>query len=269
MRFDIISLFPQMFTNLTQYGVTGRAWQHRLWSLYCWNPRDFVYDAHRTVDGRPYGGGPGMVMLVEPLEKALQHALAHRGTNKASVVLMSPGGQPFNQAVAQQWAHGDGAVLVCGRYEGIDQRFIDAYITEEYSIGDFVLSGGEIAAQAMIDSVIRLLPGALNHEQSALEDSFHEGLSGLLDSPHYTRPEHYQGLKVPQVLLSGDHQAIALWRRQQSLCLTFEKRPDLINAARANHLLDKKDKLFLNLIQEEGANKIKKRIQDNPILLKS
>lgn len=248
MRFDIISLFPDLFTALTQYGVSGRAWQKKRWALKCWNPRDYTTDVHRTVDDRPYGGGPGMVMLVEPLAKAIadaQKARADDGDNDAPVVLMSPAGKPFRQEVAQRWAQGTGAIIVCGRYEGIDQRFIDAHVTHEYSLGDFVLSGGEYAALAMMDSVIRLLPGVLNHADSAPQDSFQPGLDGLLDSPHYTRPEDYQGQRVPEVLRSGDHRAIALWRRQQSLLLTARRRPDLLQNAYREGRLSEADLFFL------------------------
>ena len=246
MRFDVVTLFPEMFSVVRDLGVSGRACKQGLWSLGLWNPRDFTHDAHRTVDDRPYGGGPGMVMMAEPLELAVQAARAQRGgAADLPVVLMSPTGRPYDQAAAHRHAAGDGAILVCGRYEGVDQRFIDRCVTEEVSLGDFVLSGGEIAALAIIDSVVRLLPGVLNDAESAVQDSFNPALSGLLDSPHYTRPEHYQGMGVPAELLSGHHLNIAAWRRRQSLALTAARRPDLIEAAREAGLLSRADEAFL------------------------
>lgn len=251
MRFDVVTLFPEMFTPLTDNGVNARARHQGIWDLHFWNPRTYTHDVHRTVDDRPYGGGPGMVMLAEPLEAAVDEALAARqqqGMTDSPVILMSPTGERFDQALAQQWASTDGAVIVCGRYEGIDQRFIDARVTHEISIGDFVLSGGEIAALAVMDAVIRLLPGVLNDQQSAVCDSFHVGLDGLLDSPHYTRPEIYKGQSIPAVLKSGNHQLIAQWRREQSLRITAQRRPDLIEQARAKGLLDKKDEAYLDTL---------------------
>ncbi len=269
MRIDILSLFPDMFAVVGEFGVTGRARRLGLWSMHVWNPRDYTEDVHRTVDDRPYGGGPGMVMLAEPLERALDAARASRmaggctaaGSDSAAqadlrsdgdvpVILMSPTGKRFDQSMAQALADSPGAVFVCGRYEGIDQRFIDRRVTHEVSLGDFVLSGGEIAALACIDAAVRLLPGALNDGDSARQDSFNEATSGLLDSPHYTRPEHYQGAPVPDVLLSGHHANIAVWRRQPSLALTAARRPDLGVAARRHGLLDKKDDAFLKSLQE-------------------
>lgn len=252
MRFDVITLFPDMFDALRDQGVNGRAHQKGIWSLATWNPRDFTHDVHRTVDDRPYGGGPGMVMLAEPLAQAVQAAHKARPQADAPVILMSPTGRRFDQRAAQALADGPGAILVCGRYEGIDQRFIDRYVTDEISLGDFVLSGGEIAAQAIIDSVVRLLPGVLNDGQSALQDSFHDCLTGLLDSPHYTRPETYDDETVPQALLSGHHANIALWRRQQSLALTLRRRPDLIAQARQQGLLSKADESFLATLTLPG-----------------
>lgn len=248
MRFDVVTLFPEMFTPLTDNGVNARARHKQIWDLHCWNPRDYTHDVHRTVDDRPYGGGPGMVMLAEPLDKAVDEALVARQSQsltQSPVVLMSPTGRRFTQAIAQEWAESDGAILICGRYEGIDQRFIDARVTDEISIGDFVLSGGEIAALTIMDSVIRLLPGVLNDKHSAVYDSFHPGLDGLLDSPHYTRPEIYNNQAIPEVLKSGNHKNIDRWRREQSLRLTAQRRPDLIIRARKQGLLDKKDEAFL------------------------
>jgi tRNA (guanine37-N1)-methyltransferase len=253
LRFDVLSLFPDMFQVVSQLGVTGRAHRQNLWSLNVWNPRDFTTDVHRTVDDRPYGGGPGMVMLAEPLELAVNAAKESRGSPSVPVVLMSPTGKRFDQAAAQQLAESPGAIFVCGRYEGIDQRFIDRCVTHEMSLGDFVLSGGEIAAMAIIDSAVRLLPGVLNTHDSALQDSFHPTLSGLLDSPHYTRPEVYQGQSVPAELLSGHHAHIARWRRQQSLLITAQRRPDLIAAARQNGLLSPADEKFLACVQQADS----------------
>src|SRR5690554_6212778 len=205
MRFDVISLFPDMFDSVRSLGVTGRAHAQNLWSIHAWNPRDYTHDVHRTVDDRPYGGGPGMVMLAHPLESAVNDARAQRVDSQVPVILMSPVGQTFNQTHAQDLAEGSGAIIVCGRYEGIDQRFINRCVTHELSLGDFVLSGGEIPAMAMIDAVVRLLPGVLGHQQSAPQDSFNAALTGLLDSPHFTRPERYEGESVPGVLMSGNH----------------------------------------------------------------
>ncbi|MDX3896057.1 tRNA (guanosine(37)-N1)-methyltransferase TrmD [Pusillimonas sp.] len=243
MRFDVISLFPELFSAVRDHGVTGRAHKQGLWSLRVWNPRDFTHDVHRTVDDRPYGGGPGMVMMAQPLEEAVHAVQADRAG--APVWLMSPTGRRFDQRMAQELSEGPGVILVCGRYEGVDQRFIRRCVTHEVSMGDFVLSGGEIPALAIMDSAVRLLPGALNDRESAHQDSFHDTLTGLLDSPHYTRPEAYQGESVPSELLSGHHANIALWRRRQSLALTLARRPDLIDAARAAGRLSKADEAFL------------------------
>lgn len=255
MRIDILSLFPDMFSAIGDLGVTGRARRMGLWSMHVWNPRDYTEDVHRTVDDRPYGGGPGMVMLAEPLERALAAALASRVASgahpgKVPIILMSPAGRRFDQSMAQEFADSPGAVFVCGRYEGIDQRFIDRCVTHEVSLGDFVLSGGEIAAMACIDAAVRLLPGALNDNESARQDSFNEATSGLLDSPHYTRPENYHGMEVPEVLRSGHHANIAAWRRRQSLALTAVRRPDLIELARREGRLSKEDEAFLR--SQEG-----------------
>lgn len=252
MRFDALTLFPDMFNLVSEAGVTGRAHKQGLWQMRTWNPRDYTSDVHRTVDDRPYGGGPGMVMLADPLNDALDQALADRGDSPA-VILLSPTGRRFDQSVAQELAQGPGAVLVCGRYEGIDQRFIDARITQELSLGDFVLSGGEIASLAIIDSVVRLLPGVLNDADSARQDSFHADNSGLLDSPHYTRPEMYRGEPVPEVLMSGHHGRIHAWRREQSLRLTAQRRPELIEQARARGELSKTDERFLASLAESGG----------------
>lgn len=255
MRFDVVSLFPDMFSVVRDLGVTARAHKQGLWSLGLWNPRDYTHDVHRTVDDRPYGGGPGMVMLAEPLEQAVaaaQKARRSAGQEGGRVMLMSPAGKRYDQAMAQELAAGEGAILICGRYEGIDQRFIDRNVTDEVSMGDFVMSGGEIAALAIIDSAVRLLPGALNAADSALQDSFNTALTGLLDSPHYTRPEQYRDEPVPEALLSGHHANIAVWRRRQSLALTLARRPDLIDNARRAGLLSKADEIYLKQLQSSG-----------------
>lgn len=226
MRIDVVTLFPPMFDALTGHGVTGRAVKRQILQLALWNPRDFTYDNHRTVDDRPYGGGPGMVMLAQPLTEAVQAARA-ADPEPAHVVYLSPQGRPLDQAGVEQLAQRRRLLLVAGRYEGIDERFIEAEVDEEWSIGDYVLSGGELAAMVLVDAVARLLPGVLGHEASAAQDSF---AGGLLDCPHYTRPEVWEGREVPAVLLSGDHAAIARWRMQQALGRTWLRRPDLLEA---------------------------------------
>lgn len=244
MQVNVISLFPQMFNVLTTLGVTGRAHEQGRWSLSAWNPRNYTHDVHKTVDDRPYGGGPGMLMLAQPLVDSINDIKQHQEST-GPVILLSPVGQPFTQSKAQELAQLPKVTFVCGRYEGVDQRFIDHYVDEEISLGDFVLSGGEVAALAVLDATIRLLPGVLNDHQSALQDSFHDELSGLLDCEHYTRPEVFEGDSVPSVLLSGHHANIAQWRRERSLALTTERRPDLIQKAKEGGLLSKKDLVFL------------------------
>ncbi len=222
MRFDVVTLFPEMFRSM-EAGVTGRALQGRQAQLKLWNPRDFTQDVHRTVDDRPYGGGPGMVMMVEPLKAAIEAARAEAPESR--VALLSPQGRRFDQAAARELARRPGLILVCGRYEGVDERLVACCVDEEWSIGDYVLSGGELAAMVMMDAVVRLLPGVLGHADSAQEDSYTEG---LLDCPHYTRPEVIDGRRVPAVLRSGDHRAIRRWRLQQALGRTWARRPDLL-----------------------------------------
>lgn len=224
LRFDAITLFPEMFAAVTQSGITRRAQERGLWQLECWNPRDRTEDNHRTVDDRPYGGGPGMVMLPGPLEKTIAAAQAARGDD-ARVIYLSPQGAPLTHERVRQLAATPGAILLCGRYEGVDERLIERCVDEEISIGDFVLSGGEIAAMALIDACVRQLPGALNDDASAVEDSF---VAGLLDCPHYTRPEVYEGMAVPDVLLSGHHANIRRWRLKMSLARTRKRRPELL-----------------------------------------
>jgi len=224
MHFDVVTLFPEMVATVAEFGVVGRARRNGLVSLDFENPRDHTSDVHRTVDDRPYGGGPGMVMKCEPLTGAVAAARA-RAPQGSPVVYLSPQGEVFDQAAATRYAALPGIILLAGRYEGVDERFIESQVDEELSLGDFVLSGGEIAAMAVIDAVVRLLPGVLGDDESAAQDSFMEG---LLDCPHYTRPEEIDGRRVPEVLLSGDHAAIARWRLKQALGRTFERRPDLI-----------------------------------------
>lgn len=223
MRIDVVSLFPERVLAVGEYGVTGRAVQKGLLTLQGWNPRDFTDDAHRTVDDRPYGGGPGMVMKVEPLRKAI--GAARRQTTAPTVIYLTPKGRVLDQAAVELLAGRSSLILVAGRYEEIDQRLIDLEVDEQWSIGDYVISGGELAAMVMIDALARWLPGALGDASSAEQDSF---VNGLLDCPHYTRPEEYEGMRVPDVLLSGDHAAIQRWRLQQSLKRTAEHRPDLL-----------------------------------------
>jgi tRNA (guanine37-N1)-methyltransferase len=220
----VVSLFPEMFAAVSDYGVTGRAVAEGQLRLHLSNPRDYATDKHGTVDARPYGGGPGMLMKVETLAAALADARAEVG-EKATVVYLSPQGQRFDHARAQQLAQKDSLILVAGRYEGVDERLLEAEVDEEISIGDYVLSGGEVAAMVVIDAVSRLLPGVLGHELSALQDSFADG---LLECPHYTRPEQYAGRSVPEVLLSGNHAVIRRWRLKQALGRTLERRPDLL-----------------------------------------
>lgn len=222
MKFNIVSLFPQIFDAL-EWGIVGRALEKRLVEIQHWNPRDYTSDVHHTVDDRPYGGGPGMVMKAEPLLQAIRDAKAINPGAKA--IYLSPQGQRLTQSAAAQLAQEPGLILIAGRYEGIDERVIQLEVDEEWSIGDYVLSGGEFPALVLIDAITRLLPGALGDEQSAEQDSFSEG---FLDCPHYTRPEEVEGLKVPSVLLSGDHKAIARWRLQESLAKTWQTRPDLL-----------------------------------------
>lgn len=246
MQFDVITLFPEMFSALTQSGVTRRAFEQKKWGLSLWNPRDFTTDNHRTVDDRPYGGGPGMVMLAKPLHLGLDAARQRQvelGLPVPKVVYLSPQGKALSHRRVMQFVQEPGVVLLCGRYEAIDQRLLDSQVDEEISLGDFVLSGGELPAMALMDAVIRQLPGVLNDGASAVEDSF---VNGLLDCPHYTRPEEYEGAVVPPVLLGGHHAEIEKWRRQRALEATAEKRPDLILRARQDKLLSRADEQFLS-----------------------
>jgi tRNA (guanine37-N1)-methyltransferase len=224
VRLAVVSLFPEMFSAVSEFGVTGRAVTAGQVTLAVCNPREFATDRHRSVYDRPYGGGPGMLMKVQPLEQAIAQARGLAGQD-SRVVYLSPQGRRFDHGVALEFAALDSLILVAGRYEGVDERLLQSQVDEELSIGDYVLSGGEIAAMAVIDAVVRQLPGVLGHALSAQQDSFADG---LLDCPHYTRPEHYQGLGVPEVLLSGNHESIRRWRLQQALGRTRERRPDLL-----------------------------------------
>ena len=230
MKIALVTLFPEMLKAISESGISSRAVKQGLIELACWSPRDFALDKHRSVDDRPYGGGPGMLMMVQPLRDAILAAKDWTGEG-SKVIYLSPQGQVFNQKAAADMALGSNLVLVAGRYEGIDERLIQTLIDEEWSIGDYVLSGGELAAMVMMDAIIRLLPGALGHEQSAEQDSFTEG---LLDCPHYTRPEDLDGLRVPDVLLSGNHAQIRRWRLKQSLGRTWQRRPDLLQVINLN-----------------------------------
>jgi tRNA (guanine37-N1)-methyltransferase len=244
MRFDVITLFPELFGPFLTVGITRRAYDAGLVDVHLTNPRDFASGNYRRVDDRPFGGGPGMVMMAEPLEKALQSVRAARQDN-APVLLFSPIGQVLNHAAVEQWSASTGAILVCGRYEGIDQRFIDTYVDVQVSLGDFVLSGGELVAMALLDAVARLQPGVLTDEDSHHQDSFNPALDGLLDCPHYTRPETWEGQTVPLVLTSGHHEHIERWRRDQRLAMTAQHRPDLLAVARMQGRLGTRDEQYL------------------------
>lgn len=229
MRFDCITLFPEMFSALTQSGITRRALEEGRWQWQAWNPRDYADNAWRRVDDRPFGGGPGMVMQPGPLARSIEAAKAAQqaaGVGQSRVIYLSPQGRPLTHArVMALAAAGEGLVLLCGRYEGVDERLIERYVDEEVSIGDFVLSGGELPAMVLMDAIVRQLPGVLGDAASAVEDSF---VGGLLDCPHYTRPECFEDMPVPAVLMSGDHQKIRRWRLKQSLARTRKRRPDLL-----------------------------------------
>ncbi len=250
MRIDVVTLFPEMVRSMSGYGVTGRAIERGLVELVAWNPRDYTHDRHRTVDDRPYGGGPGMVLKVEPLREAIRAARVAAGS-AAKVVYLSPQGRRLDQRGVEALAQRPGMILVAGRYEGMDERLVETEVDEEWSIGDYVLSGGELAAMVMIDALTRLLPGALGDEDSAQQDSF---MDGLLDYPHYTRPEVIDGMAVPEVLLGGNHADIARWRHKQALGRTWLRRPDLLEAVQLN---EEQRRLLDEFIREhEQANGI-------------
>ncbi|TKC83943.1 tRNA (guanosine(37)-N1)-methyltransferase TrmD [Trinickia terrae] len=253
VQFDVVTLFPEMFRALTDWGITSRAAKQGRFGLRTWNPRDFTTDNYRTVDDRPYGGGPGMVMLAKPLEAAIgaaKAAQAEQGIAQTRVVMMSPQGAPLDHGRVMRLAVEPGLLLLCGRYEAIDQRLLDRCVDEEVSLGDFVLSGGELPAMALMDAVVRQLPGVLNDAQSAVQDSF---VDGLLDCPHYTRPEEYEGMRVPDVLLGGHHAEIEQWRRREALRNTLAKRPDLIERARRNKMLSRADEAWLAGLAKEAS----------------
>lgn len=247
MWFGVVTLFPEMLQALTEQGVSGRAVTQGKVSVECWNPRDYTHDKHQTVDDRPYGGGPGMLMKVQPLRDAIQAAKVAAGEG-AKVIYMSPQGRKLDQQGVLELVQQEKLILVAGRYEGIDERLIENEIDEEWSIGDFVLSGGELAAMTLMDAVIRLVPGVLGHDQSAQQDSFMEG---LLDCPHYTRPEDYEGQLVPEVLLSGNHEKIRQWRLKQALGRTWQRRPDLLTAL---ELTTEQQKLLTEYLDENAEN---------------
>ena len=225
IRFDCITLFPEMFAAVAEHGITRRARELGIWSLQTWNPRQFATDNYRTVDDRPYGGGPGMVMMAQPLSQAVQ--AAREANAGAKVVHLSPQGRVLDHARVCELAGESGVILLCGRYEGLDERFVRRHVDEELSIGDYVLSGGELAAMVLMDAVIRQMPGVLGDENSAAEDSFARS-GGLLDCPHYTRPEVWDGESVPAVLMSGHHAQIERWRLKQALGRTWQRRPDVL-----------------------------------------
>ena len=244
MRFDIVTLFPELFAPFLSSGITRRAFESGQVDVRLACLRDFAEGNYRRVDDRPFGWGPGMVMMAEPLTRCLKSVQAQRA-DAAPVILFAPGGKPLDHAMVAHWAQSAGATLICGRYEGLDQRFIDEYVTVQISLGDFVLSGGEIAAMALLDAVARLQPGVLNSADSHRQDSFNPALDGLLDCPHYTRPEHWCGRVVPDVLMSGNPAQIERWRREQRLTLTAHLRPELIAKARQEHGLSPADEALL------------------------
>lgn len=247
MWVGIISLFPEMFRAVTDFGVTGQAVKKGLLNVETWNPRDFTQDKHRTVDDRPYGGGPGMLMMVQPLRDAI-HAAKQAAGDNAKVVYLSPQGRKLDQAGVESLASNEKLILICGRYEGVDERIIQTHVDEEWSVGDFVLSGGELPAMTLVDAVARFVPGVLGDMASVEEDSF---ANGLLDCPHYTRPELLDGLAVPEVLKSGNHKDIRRWRLKQSLGRTWLRRPELLeNLA----LTDEQESLLAEFIKEHRAS---------------
>ena len=242
MRIDVITLFPEMVEQVVKYGVVGRAADQSLINLECWNPRNYTLDKHRTVDDRPYGGGPGMLMKVQPLEETIQ--AVREKSPRAQLVYLSTQGKPVDQDMLAKQINTGSVIFLCGRYEGIDERLVQQEVDQEWSIGDYIISGGELAAMVCIDAMTRLIPGALGHEQSAQQDSFSDG---LLDYPHYTRPEEYKGMKVPEVLMNGNHRHIEDWRERQSLGRTWQRRPDLLELK----VLDDRQLALLNDFKDE------------------
>ena len=249
-QYSVVTLFAEMFDAIADFGVTRRGLDEKAWELTCWNPRDFAVNAYKTIDDRPYGGGPGMVMMAEPLNAALDAAVKKQvdsGVVKPKVVYVTPQAKPITDAGIRELAKEEGLIFLCGRYEGIDERLIQARVDLEVSVGDYVLSGGELAAMVLIDAMVRLLPGVLGDGQSAVEDSFSPSRDGLLDHPHYTRPEVWNGAAVPPVLMSGDHAKIEAWRRKQALKRSLERRADLLDGKS----WDKKDLKLLEEIRQE------------------
>lgn len=249
-QYSIITLFPEMFDAIADFGVTGRGLDEKAWELKCWNPREFATNTYKTIDDRPYGGGPGMVMMAEPLDAAIDAAIQRQrgqGVTKPKVVYVTPQTKPITDAGIRELAKEKGLIFLCGRYEGIDERLIAARVDLEISIGDYVLSGGELAAMVLIDAMVRLLPGVLGDVQSAAADSFSPARDGLLDHPHYTRPENWNSVSVPPPLLSGDHARIEAWRRKQALKRTQERRPDLLDGENRS----KQDLKLLDEIRQE------------------
>ncbi len=263
-EFDVVTLFPEMFDAIGKYGVTGRAKEKAIYRLHTWNPRDFTENDYRTVDDRPYGGGPGMVMLAQPLEKAINATKtrqAENGINGTKVIYLSPQGRLLNQAVVMELGKLSGVVLLCGRYEGVDERLLARQVDDEISIGDYVLSGGELAAMALIDSLVRQMPGVLGDPESASQDSFADGRKNLLDCPHYTRPEVYQGDAVPEILMSGNHARINRWRLQQALGRTWLRRPDLL-ALKIEHGMTEEERKLLEEFKQDYNTKQAKQIKE-------
>ena len=249
-QYGVVTLFAEMFDAIADFGVTRRGLDEKAWELTCWNPRDFAVNAYKTIDDRPYGGGPGMVMMAEPLNAALDAAVKKQvdsGVVKPKVVYVTPQAKPITDAGIRELAKEEGLIFLCGRYEGIDERLIQLRVDLEVSVGDYVLSGGELAAMVLIDAMVRLLPGVLGDGQSAVEDSFSPSRDGLLDHPHYTRPEVWNGAAVPPVLMSGDHAKIEAWRRKQALKRSLERRADLLDGKS----WDKKDLKLLEEIRQE------------------
>ena len=255
-RFDVITLFPEMFDAIADFGVTRRGLDEKAWALTCWNPREFASNTYKTIDDRPYGGGPGMVMMAEPLNAAIDAALAQQvanGVTNAKVIYVTPQAKPITDHGIRELVKHEGLVFLCGRYEGVDERLIQARVDLEVSIGDYVLSGGELAAMVLIDAMVRLLPGVLGDGQSAVEDSFSPARDGLLDHPHYTRPENWNGVAVPPVLMSGDHAKIETWRRKEAMARTQNRRPELLDGKTWN----KQDlKLLEEIRQAQGSKKL-------------
>ncbi len=249
-QYDVVTLFPEMFDAIADFGVTRRGLDEKAWELKCWNPREFAVNAYKTIDDRPYGGGPGMVMMAEPLNAAIDAAIQRQtaqGKTKPKVVYVTPQAKPITDAGIRELVKEEGLIFLCGRYEGIDERLIEARVDLEVSIGDYVLSGGELAAMVLIDAMVRLLPGVLGDGQSAVEDSFSPSRDGLLDHPHFTRPESWNGESVPPVLMSGDHAKIGTWRRKQALKRSLARRPDLLEGR--SH--GKQDLKLLDEIRQE------------------